>query len=57
MNTPTEQKPILPAHLQMIADRINNNYKGVKEVFESKIACEIIDVTPEGYGPSDAVLQ
>lgn len=40
----------LPAHLQIIADRWNSNYKNVASDYAQKISFTITDVTPAGYG-------
>lgn len=43
----------LPAHLQMIADRFNSNYKNAASEYVSKFEYKISDVTPKGYEPAE----
>ena len=43
----------LPAHLQMIADRFNSNYKNTQTEYSAKVSYKITDVTPEGYAPAN----
>jgi hypothetical protein len=40
----------LPAHLQLLADRFNSNYKNIASDYAKRISFKIEDVTPEGYG-------
>jgi hypothetical protein len=40
----------LPAHLQILADRFNSNYKNIATEYSKKISYSIQDVTPAGYG-------
>lgn len=49
-NKKTANKIQLPAHLQIIADRFNSNYKNIALEYANKFSYTITDVTPEGYG-------
>ena len=46
----SEQKIQLPAHLQILADRFNSNYKNIAADYSKTHSFIIQDVTPEGYG-------
>jgi hypothetical protein len=46
----SQNKIQLPAHLQIIADRFNSNYKNIAADYSKSNSFKITDVTPEGYG-------
>lgn len=49
-NKKTANKIQLPAHLQILADRWNQNYKNIASDYAKNFSYTITDVTPEGYG-------
>jgi hypothetical protein len=46
----TANKIQLPAHLQIMADRWNSNYKNIASDYAKNFSYKITDVTPAGYG-------
>jgi len=49
-NKNTTAKIQLPAHLQVLADRFNSNYKNIASDRAKNFSYTIQDVTPAGYG-------
>ena len=49
-NKNTAKKIQLPAHLQIMADRWNSNYKNIATNYAKNFSYTITDATPEGYG-------
>jgi hypothetical protein len=46
----TANKIQLPAHLQIMADRWNSNYKNIASDYAKNFSYTITDVTPSEYG-------
>jgi hypothetical protein len=49
-NNKTQNKVQLPAHLQIMADRWNSNYKNIASNYAKNYSYKITDATPDGYG-------
>ena len=49
-NNKTQNKIQLPAHLQIMADRWNSNYKNIASNYAKNYSYKITDATPDGYG-------